>query len=164
VDNVKFCEDLYWATYLAIVASYGQMYECLRAIDRDYQLDIIANLPRIISTFRAGCILQGNMLQPMTEAFEGDPNIPNLMCHFRPQMEAGMPGFRATCARAALAGEPLPVMQASLGYMVQMSQPVIHAAQVVSLQRDVFGRHGFKKLKDGEITAESFNQQWPEMQ
>jgi 6-phosphogluconate dehydrogenase len=164
VDNEKFCEDLYWATYLAIVASYGQMYECLRAIDRDYQLDIISNLPRIISTFRSGCILQGAMLEPMTQAFESDPNIPNLMCAFRAQMEAGMPGFRATCARAALAGEPLPVMQASLGYMVQMSQPVIHAAQVVSLQRDVFGRHGFKKLKDGELTAESFNEQWPEMQ
>jgi 6-phosphogluconate dehydrogenase len=164
VDNEKYCEDLYWAVYLAIVSSYGQMYECLRAIDRDYQLEIMANLPRIISTFRAGCILQGAMLEPMTRAFESDPNIPNLMCAFRGQMEAGMPGFRSTCARAALSGEPLPVIQASLGYVVQMSQTVIHAAQIVSLQRDVFGRHGFKKLKDGELTAESFNEEWPEMQ
>jgi len=140
------------------------MYECLRAIDRDYQLEIMGNLPRIISTFRAGCILQGAMLEPMTRAFESDPNIPNLMCAFRPQMEAGMAGFRRTCARAALSGEPLPVLQASMGYMVQMSQPVIHAAQIVSLQRDVFGRHGFKKLRDGELTAESFNEEWPEMQ
>jgi len=164
VDNEKFCEDLYWATYLSIVASYAQMFEALRAVDREYQLQIIGSLPRIISTFRAGCILQGAMLEPMTVAFESDPNIPNLMCAFSRQMEAGMAGFRATCARMALAGEPLPVMQASLGYIVQMSQPIINAAQVVSLQRDVFGRHGFKKLKDGEITAESFNEEWPEMQ
>merc|ERR1719446_481465 len=164
VDKEKYCEDLYWAVYLSIVASYGQMYECLRFIDRDYQLEIMANLPRIISTFRAGCILQGAMLEPMTRAFESDPNIPNLMCAFTAQMEAGMPGFRSTCARAALGGEPLPVIQASLGYMVQMSQSVIQAAQVVSLQRDVFGRHGFKKLKDGELTAESYNEEWPEMQ
>merc|ERR1712070_829177 len=165
VDPAAYCEDLYWATYLAIVASYGQMYECLRAIDRDYQLDIMANLPRIISTFRAGCILQGAMLEPMTRAFEENPNIPNLMCAFGAQMEAGMRGFRATCARAALSGEPLPVLQASLGYMIQMSQPIIQAAQVVSLQRDVFGRHGFKKLTgDNELTAESFNEEWPEMQ
>lgn len=115
-SNDEFCEDLYWAIYLAIVASYGQMYECLRAIDRDYQLEIMGNLPRIISTFRAGCILQGAMLEPMTRAFESDPNIPNLMCAFRAQMEAGMPGFRRTCARAALRGEPLPVIQASMGY------------------------------------------------
>jgi len=164
VDNEKFCEDLYWATYLSIVASYAQMFEALRAVDREYQLQIIGSLPRIISTFRAGCILQGAMLEPMTVAFESDPNIPNLMCAFSRQMEAGMAGFRATCARMTLAGEPLPVMQASLGYIVQMSQPIINAAQVVSLQRDVFGRHGFKKLKDGEITAESFNEEWPEMQ
>merc|ERR1711918_137512 len=114
--------DLYWAVYLAIVSSYGQMYESLRAVDREYQLEIAANLPRIISTFRAGCILQGAMLEPMTRAFESDPDIPNLMCAFGAQIEAGMPGFRATCARAALAGEPLPVIQASLGYMVQMGQ------------------------------------------
>jgi len=164
VDNEKYCEDLYWAVYLSVVASYTQMYECLRFIDRDYNLEIISNLPRIISTFRAGCILQGAMLEPMTRAFESDPNIPSLMCAFGAQIEAGMPGFRATCARSALSGEPLPVIQASLAYVVQMSQPVIHAAQVVSLQRDVFGRHGFKKLKDGELTAESFNEEWPEMQ
>merc|ERR1712224_1034411 len=164
VDNDKFCEDLYWAAYLSIVASYAQMFESLRAIERDYQLEMLDKLPRIISTFRAGCILQGAMLEPMTCAFEADPNIPNLMCAFAAQMDAGMAGFRATCFRTALTGEPLPVMQASLGYVVQMSQPVIQAAQIVSLQRDVFGRHGFKKLKDGELTAESFNEQWPEMQ
>ena len=67
-----------------------------------------------------------------------------------------MPGFRATCARAALAGAALPVMQASLGYMTQISHPVIQAAQRVSLQREGFGRHGFKKLRDGELRAESF--------
>jgi len=162
-EREKFCEDLYWATYLSIVASYAQMFECLRAVDRDYQMDIMSRLPRIISTFRAGCILQGTMLQPMTEAFEKDPNISNLMVAFAAQMDQGMGGFRATCARMCLSGEPLPVMQASLGYVIQMSQPVINAAQVVSLQRDVFGRHGFKKLADGKITEEAFNADWPDM-
>jgi len=162
-DTEKFCEDLYWAAYLSSVASYAQMFESIRAVDRDYQLEMIGNLPRIISTFRNGCILQGAMLEPMTKAFEADPNIPNLICAFKSQIESGMSGFRRTCARTALSGEPLPVIQASLGYMVTMSRTVLAAAQMVSLQRDVFGRHGFKKLKDGDVTEEAFNEDWPEM-
>lgn len=162
-EKDKICEDLYWAAYLSSVASYAQMFESIRAVDREYQLEIIGNLPRIISTFRAGCILQGAMLEPMTNAFEENPNIPNLICAFTSQIDSGMAGFRACCARAALNGEPLPVIQASLGYLAAMSRTVLVAAQVVSLQRDVFGRHGFKKLKDGEVTAEAFNENWPDM-
>eukprot|EP00414_Alexandrium_minutum_P010693 CAMPEP_0113988844 /NCGR_PEP_ID=MMETSP0328-20130328/7724_1 /TAXON_ID=39455 /ORGANISM="Alexandrium minutum" /LENGTH=46 /assembly_acc=CAM_ASM_000350 len=44
-----------------------------------------------------------------------------------------------------------------------MTRPTLNAAQVVSLQRDVFGRHGFKRIKDGEVTAELYNAEWPEM-
>jgi len=159
----EFCRDLYWAAYLAIVASYAQMFEAIRAVDREYKLNIVGNLPRIISTFRAGCILQGSMLQPMTEAFEKNPNIPNLMCAFGKQIGEGMPGFRATCGRLVLSGESMPVLQASLCYMVTMSQNIILAGQAVSLQRDVFGRHGFKKIRDGQLTEESYNEEWPEM-
>jgi len=32
------------------------------------------------------------------------------------------------------------------------------------LQRDVFGRHGFKKIINGALTEESFNEDWPVMQ
>jgi len=163
VDKEKFCEDLYWAAYLGIVSSYAQMFEAIRAVDREYKLEIVGNLPRIISTFRAGCILQGQMLQPMTEAFEKNPNIPNLMCAFGAQIGEGMPGFRNTCGRLALSGESMPVLQASLAYVVTMSQNIILAGQAVSLQRDVFGRHGFKKIRDGQLTEESYNEEWPEM-
>lgn len=164
VDKDKFCEDLYWAAYLGIVASYAQMFEAIRAVDREYKLQIIGNLPRIISTFRAGCILQGTMLQPMTEAFEKNPNIPNLMCAFKQQLETGIPGFRATAARLACSGESAPVLQASLAYVTTMTQTVVLAGQCVSLQRDVFGRHGFKKIINGALTEESFNEDWPVMQ
>lgn len=157
-------EDLYWAVYMSIVASYAQMFQCLRAVDKEFKLEIIGNLPRIISTFRAGCILQGAILEPMTKAFEADPNIPNLMCAFKKEIEQGMPGFRATCAKLAMSGEAAPVMQASLTYLTTMTRETLCAGQVVSCQRDVFGRHGFKRLKtDGQATEELHHADWPEM-
>jgi len=156
-------EDLYWAVYLSIVASYAQMFQALRVVDKEFGLEITANLPRIISTFRAGCILQGAMLEPMTRAFEAEPDIPNLVCAFDKELASGMKGLRATCARLVMGGEPAGVMQASLTYLTSMTRSVLNSAQVVSLQRDVFGRHGFKRIKDGDVTAELYNAQWPEM-
>jgi len=156
-------EDLYWATYLSIIASYAQMFQALRYVDKEFGLEILGNLPRIISTFRAGCILQGALLEPMTKAFEKDPNIPSLICAFQDELKKGMAGFRATAVRLAKSGEFATVMQASLGYLVSMTQPTMLAGQVVSLQRDVFGRHGFKRLKRGEATEELFHAEWPEM-
>jgi len=167
----KCVDELYWAVYLSIVASYAQMFQALRAMDKAHELEIAANLPRIISTFRAGCILQGAILEPMTKAFEAEPDIPNMMCAFREEIQAGLSGMRDTCSRAALGGEPVPVMQSSLSYITTMSLPLIQAAQVVSLQRDVFGRHGFKRLAqlelgkgtDAEVKGELLHADWPEM-
>lgn len=167
-DKRRFLEDLYGAVYVAIVASYAQMFQAIRAIDTEHHMDISSRLPRIISTFRAGCILQGQMLQPMYDAFKAEPDIPNLMCAFKDELGTHMEGARAICAQLTLTGEPAPVMQASLGYAVTMCQQVMTAGQVVSLQRDVFGRHGFKKLKDGTVvdadeSGQLFHATWPEM-
>jgi 6-phosphogluconate dehydrogenase len=163
VNKIQATEDLYWAAYLSIVASYAQMFQALRAVDKEFKLEITGNLPRIISTFRAGCILQGAMLEPMTRAFEADPDIPNLICAFKKEIAAGMPGLRRICSRLALEGEPAGVMQASLTYLTTMTRSVLLAGQVVSLQRDVFGRHGFHRLQDGKASEETFNADWPEM-
>mmetsp|Transcript_1621 Transcript_1621/g.3543 ORF Transcript_1621/g.3543 Transcript_1621/m.3543 type:complete len:508 (+) Transcript_1621:125-1648(+) len=160
----SFLEELEHAVFLSIVASYAQMFQCVRAVDKEFELEITPNLPRIISTFRAGCILQGALLEPMTKAFEADPNLSNLLCAFPKEIETGMDAFRKTMATAALAGEPATVMQASLGYLATMTRATMVAGQVVSLQRDVFGRHGFKRLKtSGEATEESYNADWPDM-
>lgn len=152
-------EALYHATCISIIASYAQMFQCLRALDQVYKFGL--NLPATIATFRAGCILQGYLLKPMTEAFEKNPDMSNLMCAFEEQISAGLDSFRRILAiltqHTAL---PLPVMSASLMYVNAMFTPLLQYGQMVSLQRDVFGRHGYERLdKEGK---ESFN--WPEMQ
>merc|ERR1712178_102975 len=78
-------EDLFWAAALSIIASYAQMFQCLRELDKEFQFGL--NLPATIATFRAGCILQGYLLEPMTKAFEKDPHISNLMIAFAPEIK-----------------------------------------------------------------------------
>jgi len=153
-------DDLYWAAYLAIVASYAQMFAAIRTVDKVFELEITPNLPRIISTFRAGCILQGALLEPMTQAFTADPNLPNLLCAFRKEVGLGLPAYRRTMARLMTAGQPMGVVGASLTYLETMATPSLVDAQVVALQRDVFGRHGFFLLKDQKVPRTT---EWPAM-
>ena len=41
----------------------------------DEKFDFGLQLPKTIATFRAGCILQGFLLEPMTKAFEDRPDL-----------------------------------------------------------------------------------------
>ncbi|KAG5492755.1 hypothetical protein JKF63_01335 [Porcisia hertigi] len=152
-------KQLFHAVSLSIIASYAQMFQCLRELDKVYGFGL--NLPATIATFRAGCILQGYLLGPMTKAFEGNPNLPNLMDAFTKEMEAGLPHCRQIIAHlTATTAVSLPVMSASLAYINAMYTPTLPYGQLVSLQRDVFGRHGYERIdKEGR---ESFD--WPAMQ
>jgi len=152
-------EDLYWGAALSIIASYAQMFQCLRALDKEFGFGL--NFPATIATFRAGCILQGYLLQPMTRAFENEPDIPNLMCAFSPEISQNLHRFKRLMGTMfEKISVSSPVMTASLGYIQTMTMKSINSAQVTALQRDVFGRHGFKRLdKPGD-----FNHQWPALQ
>lgn len=152
-------QDLFWATALAIVASYAQMFQCLRELDK--QFDFGLNLPATIATFRAGCILQGYLLTPMTKAFEENPDLPNLVCAFADEIKANLGKYRRVMAKIVKESNvSCPVMMASLTYIESMAQSKLPAGQAVALQRDVFGRHGFERLdREGH-----FNNAWPELQ
>ena len=152
-------EGLRMATELALIASYAQMFQCLRALDKVHNFGL--NLPATIATFRAGCILKGYLLNPMTKAYEADPNLTNLLCAFPEQLKTGLGPARKVLGKlTAESPQALPVFTASLTYVNAMFQEVLRYGQVVSLQRDVFGRHGFERLdKPG-----SHNHQWPELQ
>jgi len=152
-------ENLFWAATLSIIASYAQMFQCLRALDKQFEFGL--NLPATIATFRAGCILQGYLLQPMTEAFEKDPNLSSLLVAFAPEIKQNMPRYKNLIANVCQkTNASVPVLLSSLSYIQTMTADSITSAQVTALQRDVFGRHGFKRLdKEGDFSA-----MWPELQ
>merc|ERR1719389_312456 len=85
-------EDLFWAAGLGIIASYAQMFQCLRALDKEFEFGL--NLPATIATFRAGCILQGYLLRPMTKAFEENPNLSSLLAAFAPEILQNMSRYK----------------------------------------------------------------------
>merc|ERR1711933_712492 len=104
-------EDLFWAAALSIIASYTQMFQCLRVLDKEFNFGL--NLPATIATFRAGCILKGYLLQPMTAAFEKDANLSNLLCAFPDDVKANLPRYHRLMGQvAAETNVPTPVLSA----------------------------------------------------
>jgi len=155
----EMIEDLFWGAAMSIIASYAQMFHCLQVLDKEFDFGL--NLPATIATFRAGCILQGYLLQPMTKAYEADANLCSLMVAFAPEIEENLPRFRRLMANVfSTTDASCPVIGASFGYINTMTAKTLPAGQCVALTRDVFGRHGFKRLdKEGD-----FNAKWPELQ
>ncbi|ORC92129.1 6-phosphogluconate dehydrogenase [Trypanosoma theileri] len=157
--NAPEVQQLYHAMCITIVACYAQMFQCLRELDKVYNFGL--NLPATIATFRAGCILQGYLLKPMTEAFEKNPNLSNLMCAFEKEISGGLQSYRDIVSFiTSKTAVSLPVMSASLQYTNAMFTPTLKYGQLVSLQRDVFGRHGYERFdKEGRESHK-----WPELQ
>merc|ERR1711982_288590 len=109
-----------WAAGLGIIASYAQMFQCLRALDKEHSFGL--NLPATIATFRAGCILQGYLLQPMTKAYEDDANLSSLMVAFAPEVKANLHRYKRLvgkiCTKTNVAA---PVLLSSLTYIQTMT-------------------------------------------
>jgi 6-phosphogluconate dehydrogenase len=146
-------EDLYWAAALSIIASYAQMFQCLRVLDKEFDFGL--NLPATIATFRAGCILQGYLLQPMTEAFEKDANLSSLLVAFKDEIKDNMPRYKKLVGKVMGEGSAsIPVILSSLGYIQTMTSTKITSAQVTALQRDVFVRSG------AMVSSESLCANW----
>merc|ERR1719440_2767812 len=109
-------EDLFWAASLSIIASYAQMFQCLRQLDKQFEFGL--NLPATIATFRAGCILQGYLLQPMTKAFEENPNLSSLLVAFAPEIKENMPRYKNLVANVCQkTNVSVPVLLSSLSYI-----------------------------------------------
>lgn len=157
--NQEIEDDLFWAAAFAIIASYAQMFQSLRRMDEIFEFGL--NLPATIATFRAGCILQGFLLEPMTKAFEENPNLANLMNAFEPELKENLCRYKRLIAKVTTeTSSTIPCMFASLDYIQTMFSSEIPSAQCVSLQRDVFGRHGYERNdKEGR-----FNATWKQLQ
>jgi len=97
----------------------------------------------------------------MTKAFEENPKLPNLISAFAPELTANLPRYKRIISKIAKeTGVTVPCFYASLDYIQTMYITEIPSAQCVSLQRDVFGRHGFERLdKSGR-----FNSNWRSLQ
>ncbi len=146
------------ALYCAKICSYAQGFQLMRAAssERDWNLDF-ASIARI---WRGGCIIRARFLQRITDAYERDPGLVNLLLdpYFARVLEDGESAWRRIVANAAIAGIPVPCLGATLSWFDGYRTARLPAS-LLQAQRDYFGAHSYERTD--QPRGEHFHLDWP---
>ncbi|MBA7673091.1 6-phosphogluconate dehydrogenase, decarboxylating [subsurface metagenome] len=106
---------------------------------------------RIAQGWRAGCIIRAQFLSRITEEYEANPDLANLMTAltFSGFINDNISKLAKFIEVAHQVGLPTLAMDCAYDYILQMASPIMVSAQVAAQQRDYFGAHGYFRLKEG---------------
>lgn len=137
------------ALYASKISAYAQGMSLLRIASDEYGYNL--NLGEIASIWRDGCIIRARFLNRITEAFERDPALVNLLIddQFRDAVTQRLPAWRKVVVTAVERGIPVPAFSASLAYYDSYRTANL-PANLLQAQRDFFGAHTYERTdKEG---------------
>ena len=152
-----FVEAVRQSLYAAKIVAYAQGFSLYKSASEtyDWHLDYGA----IASIFRAGCIIQAEFLTKITEAYDKNPDLDNLLVDdfFLAKINANQGALRQIIGLAIANGLPTPAFSAALQYLDAYSSPQV-GANLIQALRDYFGAHTFQRVdKEG-----TFHHHWHE--
>ena len=152
-----FIEAVRRSLYTAKIVAYAQGFSLYRAAKEEFGWSL--DFGRIASIFRAGCIIQAEFLQRITNAYEREPDLKNLMFDdfFLSSINQNMESLRGTVCLAVQRGVPVPALSAAMQYIDAFRSNQI-GANLIQAQRDYFGAHTFERTDK----AGSFHHVWQE--
>lgn len=125
------------------VAGFAQGFEVMRAASHEYGWAM--DLASVARVWRAGCIIRCALLDPMAEALARAPESPLVAAApFDRIMRESEGPLRAVVSAAAAHGLAAPALAGALFWFDQL-RTGRGAANLIQLQRDYFGRHGFER-------------------
>lgn len=146
------------ALYASKIISYAQGLDLIRAMGekKDWGLDLGA----IARIWRGGCIIRARFLNRITEAYERDSKLANLMLDpfFKDVLNATQRNWRDVAALAVSNGIAVPAFSASLGYYDSYRADRL-PANLLQAQRDFFGAHTYERVD--KPAGEWFHTRWP---
>lgn len=153
-DKAKFVEQIRDALYASKVCSYAQGFALMRAAGEEYNWPL--NLGEIAMTWRGGCIIRAHFLRRIKEAFDRDPDLPNLLLdpYFKDIVERTQDNWRHVVASATEMGIPVPAFSSALCYFDSYRRDRL-PANLIQAQRDYFGAHTYERIdKPGTFHTE----------
>ncbi len=142
------------ALYVSKICSYAQGMSLLKRASDTYNYNL--DLGRIAKIWRAGCIIRARFLNEITNAYDRNRDLPNLLIdeEFRKTLHDLQESWRSVVMCAVRLGIPMPAMSASLAYFDTYRSERL-PANLIQAQRDFFGAHTFERTdKDGIFHAD----------
>ena len=154
MDKSDLAELAEAALYFAFIISYTQGMHQLSEASKEYGYSL--NLATIAKIWRAGCIIRAALLEDISQAFESNPSIDNLLLAptFVDKIESTVKSARQLVSYSALNGIPMPGLSNSLTYFDAYTSGRL-PLNLIQAQRDFFGSHTYERLdKDGIFHTE----------
>jgi 6-phosphogluconate dehydrogenase len=160
MDKKALVGKLRNALYAAKICSYAQGMALLRLASKEY--DYSLDFGACARIWRGGCIIRAQFLNRITEAFERNPKLPNLLVdeQFKAEVEKRQGDLREVVKAAVDAGIPVGAYSASLAYFDAYRSARVSANMIQGL-RDFFGAHTYQRVD--KPRGEKFHVEWMEV-
>jgi 6-phosphogluconate dehydrogenase len=156
-EKQEFIESVRKALYASKICSYAQGFAQLKVASEEYGWNL--NYGSIAMIFRGGCIIRARFLQNIKDAYDRNPELPNLLLdpYFKEVIESYQNDWRKVVAIAVTNGIPIPAMASGLTYYDSYRSATL-PANLLQAQRDYFGAHTYQRIdKEG-----TFHTEWME--
>lgn len=152
-------EDIREALYFGKIMSYAQGFDQLRMASDHYDWDL--QYGELAQLWRAGAIIRARFLQRITDAYNNEAGLHNLLLdpYFKDIAEKYQAAARRVIALATAAGVPVPSLSAAVAYFDSYRSEVL-PANLIQAQRDYFGAHTYERTD--KPAGEMYHHSWYE--
>jgi len=158
-DKAEMVEAIREALYASKICSYAQGFQLMAYAQEEYNWTL--NFGEIAQIFRGGCIIRAAFLQKITEAYERDPKLANLLLdpYFSEAIHTAQKSWRKVVALAAEQGVPVPTFSSALSYYDGYRSSRL-PQNLLQAQRDYFGAHTYERVD--QPRGKFYHIDWPE--
>lgn len=144
LDKNEWIDYIRQALYMGKVCAYAQGFTQYKMTSELYGWDL--PLKDIALIFRGGCIIRAEFLNVISEAYQEQPNLANLLIspYFTEKVTDYQVGLRKVVCEGINSGISFPCLSASLTYYDSYRKGISNA-NLLQAQRDYFGAHTYER-------------------
>ena len=144
LDKNNWIENVRQALYMGKICAYAQGFTQYKMTSELYGWDL--PLKDIALIFRGGCIIRAKFLNAISEAYQEQPSLENLLIspYFKEKIKDYQNGLRNVVCEGIQTGTSFPCLSASLTYY-DSYRTGTSSANLLQAQRDYFGAHTYER-------------------
>ncbi|MBL8179895.1 MAG: NADP-dependent phosphogluconate dehydrogenase [Bryobacterales bacterium] len=158
-DKDGFVQAIHDALYCSKICAYAQGFQLMSAAQGEYHWKL--PFGEIAKIFRGGCIIRARFLQKITEAYQRDAELQNLLLdpYFKSEIDRCQANWRHVIGVAAANGIAAPTFYSALAYYDGYRSERL-PANLLQGQRDFFGAHTYERTD--QPRGKFYHIDWPE--
>jgi 6-phosphogluconate dehydrogenase len=157
-ETKAFINKVRDALYCSKICSYAQGMALIGKASKELFKSEI-DLGECARIWKGGCIIRARFLGKIKQAFDENPNLPNLLLapEFKQTILDRQDAWREVIMTAAKLGIPVPAFSASLDYFDSYRRDRL-PQNLTQAQRDYFGAHTYERTD--KPRGEFFHAEW----